>query len=912
MEAIDIGETKSFGEWLRHRRRELDLTQEELARQVGCARITIRKIEAEQLHPSKQLTELLRQQLGVVADESESFMHFARGGASAKSVATETPRHNLPLQLTSFVGREGEIAEIKRCLAENRLVTLTGPGGGGKTRLALEAANLLTREFKDGVWLTEFASLADASLVPQAVASTLGVQERQKEELVDELINHLRPRQTLLIFDNCEHLIEACAGLSERFLQSCPNLRILATSREPLSIAGETVWTVPPLSLPNPQPWQDIKTGQQTHPAYLQSEAVQLFIARASTAVSDFSFTEENGGWVAEICRRLDGMPLAIELAAARVRALSVRQIAERLDDRFNLLTAGSRTAPPRQQTLAATLDWSYALLDEDERRILNRLSIFAGGATLEAAESVCAGEGIDPREVLDGLSRLVDKSLVVAERHEEGGTRYRLLETIRQYAVEKLRDSGEINSSEDRHLNYFVQWAEKAEPFLNGKDEVLWINRFEAEHDNLRRALELSRTDPNKAATGLRLAAACGRFWRLHGHVSEGRARLTAALQQDAAQERSPVRAHALTLVANLMYLQGDYPAMRSITNEALSIWRELGSEGRAGTAFTLDLIGELATEEGNYANALVFYQEAIGIYRELNDPGGVSDILMQFGWAAMRTGDYPQAEQHLEGFLGLAQEIGDKTRQTYALSGLGEVAVRQGQYDRAVLLLEQALELSRLRGDKWGTGTMLGSLGWVALRRQDFRLMKELVGESLALRMEISDRGGIAWCLEKLAEAAFQEGDHPKAVKVLGGAATLRGPVGSVIDPADQPEYDRITTDLQKGLGQEAFEAAWADGKAMPLENIIEYALSKPEEPLRISSPMEKEKFGGLTGREREVARLIAQGKSNREIAEIMVVGVRTVETYVTRILNKLRFDSRVQIATWVVEKGLTTTSN
>lgn len=813
----------------------------------------------------------------------------------------------LPTPVSSFIGREREIAEITQLLAENRLVTLTGPGGCGKTRLALEVAKGCSEEFDHGVWLTEFASLADGLLVPQAVASTLGVGERQKQALVDELVNFLRVRHTLLVFDNCEHLIGACAALAETLLQTCPNLWILATSREPLAISGEMVWAVPPLSLPNMQPWSGVDRESQVRPAYLQSEAVQLFIARALTATVDFTFTEENGGWVAEVCRQLDGIPLAIELAAARVRAMSVRQIAERLDDRFHLLTAGSRTAPPRQQTLEATLDWSYTLLAEAERGVLQRLSIFAGGATLEAAESICAGEGIDSQEVLDVLLRLVDKSLVVVDRPEVGEPRYRLLETIRQYAGEKLADTGETKMTKDRHLGYFIQWAEKAEPNLSGVDQLAWLAQYEADHDNLRTALEWSRENPIRTEEGLRLAAACGRFWRLHGHLSEGRARLTAAFSQAAVQKRSSVYARALMHTANLMYLQSDLPAMRPVAEEALSVWRELGEEGKAGAAYTLDLIGELAAEEGDYTRALLFFQEAIGIYRELKDLYGVSDILMQFGWAAMRTGEYPQAEHHLEEFLKLAREIGDKTRVTYALSGLGEVALRQGDYPRANTLLDQGLELSRPHGDKWGTGTLLGSLGWVALRQRNFKQMREYLRESLAIRSDIGDRGGIAWCLEKLAEAAVLAGERQRAVIVLGGAAALRTPIGSVIDPADLPDYKRSLVELRTALGEEAFEAAWAEGKFMPLEKIIDYALSDlnltKEEPSRSG----KENYGGLTAREREVAALIAHGKSNREIAEVMVVGVRTVETYVTRILGRLSFDSRVQIATWAVEKGL-----
>ncbi|HLO30985.1 MAG TPA: tetratricopeptide repeat protein [Anaerolineales bacterium] len=813
---------------------------------------------------------------------------------------------NLPALLSTFIGREQEIREIRQLLAVNRLVTLTGPGGCGKTRLGLKVAQELSGAFQEGVWLTELASLFDANLVPQAVASNLNIREGSGRSLMEALVDYLLPRQTLLVLDNCEHLISTCAQFAETLLQKCPDLKILATSREALGITGEVAWTVPPLSMPAQQPWTNPASAAEALKLYEESESVQLFTVRAMATSPDFQLTAENGVWVAEICRHLDGMPLAIELAAARVRSLSVQQIAQRLDDRFHLLTGGSRTAPLRQQTLASTLDWSYALLSTQEQKVLQRLSVFAGGATLNAAESVCAGEEIESADVLDALSRLVDKSLVMADKPEDGETRYHLLETIRQYALEKLAESGQIAESRDHHLNYFLQQAKKAEPDLNGPEQVEWLDWYEAEHDNLRAALEWSNAAAAKALSGLRLAVLCGRFWRLHGYLSEGRMHLSAALSQAGPQERTITHAHALNLTANLAYLQSDYPAMRPMAEQALSIWRELGETGRAGAAFALDLLGELATEEGDYESAPRLFQEALEIYKELNNPWGISQIHMQFGWAAMRTGDYEHAKSHLEEFLRLAQQVGDQTRLAFAFSGLGEAAVRQGQYARAISLLEQGLSLTRVHGDKWGTGTLLGSLGWVALRQRNFKRMSEILGESLAIRMEISDRGGIAWCLEKLAEAKYAQSQFQEAVEIFGHAEALRAPIGSVIDPADQPEYTCMLSALRSVLGEDEFAALWAAGAARQLEEVIAYALSEVKSSSEAAGT-EKEKFGGLTTREKEVAALIAQGKSNREIAEAMTVGVKTIETYVTRILNKLRFDSRVQVATWAMEKGL-----
>jgi predicted ATPase/DNA-binding CsgD family transcriptional regulator len=832
--------------------------------------------------------------------------------------------HNLPLFLSTFIGREKELVDIHQWLATHRLVTLTGAGGCGKTRLAVQTASALLSKFAGGVWLVEFAPVADPMFVVQIVAAALGVGEQPARSLAETLADHLRRRPTLLIFDNCEHLLAACAQLATTFLQRCPDLHILATSREPLGVAGEVAWVVPSLSLPEPQPWQDPASSKVAISVYEQSEAVRLFVARATTVSPSLSLSIENGAWVAEICRRLDGMPLAIELAAARVRALSVREIAQRLDDRFRLLTAGSRTAPPRQQTLTATLDWSYRLLDEAERKVLQRLAVFAGGCTLIAAEAVCADETVGADAVLDVLAHLVDKSLVVAD-HKEEGMRYHLLETIRQYALEKLLESGEMDQVRERHCAYFVVWAEQAQTHPYGPSQLAWLGRYEVEHDNLRLALEWCRGDEGRAVAGLRLAVACAPFWRVYVYPSEGIAHLAVAFTAAGAQAPTMVRAWALSHLANLNYLRSDYRAMRLYAEEALSIWRGLGQAGRSGLAFALDLLGELATEVGDYEQAPVFLQEALDIYRELDDLRGIGDILMQFGWTAIRTGHYTAAAAHLQEFLVLAQGSGDVRSTAFALAGLGELAMRQGRHERAVELLEESLRLNRSRGDRWCVGTVLGSLGWVALVQHDYARMRANLGESLAIRLEIGDRGGIAWCLEKLAEAARVQGEtatafarierYQAAARIFGAAAALRGPIKSVIDPVDQPGYEHNLAALRRGLGGPAFAAAWAEGEAMALTAVVDYALAAPVHELN-ADPSSKgsasEQLGGLSAREREVVVLIAQGKSNREIAAALTVNLKTVETYVTRILNKLGFDSRVQVATWALERGLSGSSH
>ena len=437
----------------------------------------------------------------------------------------ERPPHNLPSELSSFVGREEELTEVKRLLENNRLLTLTGSGGCGKTRLALAAARKVVERFENGVWMVELASLAEPSLVPQAVASTLGVRERPGSSLTEALSDYLRTRKLLLLLDNCEHLVDACAALAGALLHSCPGLRVLATSREALGITGEIAWPVPSLSLPDLRRLPDI----ESLPRY---ESARLFVERATTVNPNFKLTEQNAPAAAQVCYRLDGIPLAIELAAARAKVLSVEEISARLGDSFRLLAAGSRTAMPRQRTLHATMDWSHELLSQKERVLFRRLSVFAGGFTLEAAESICAGEELQRDEVLDLLSHLVDKSLVIMWE-DRTGTRYRLLETIRQYGKERLEEVGEAAHVRERHAGYYLAVAEEAEPELKGERQVAWLERFELEHDNLRGAISWS-LERRKAQDAARLGWALWLFWWIRGHFAEGRRWMEQALSAE------------------------------------------------------------------------------------------------------------------------------------------------------------------------------------------------------------------------------------------------------------------------------------------------------------------------------------------------------------------------------------------
>ncbi|MSP12497.1 MAG: adenylate/guanylate cyclase domain-containing protein, partial [Chloroflexi bacterium] len=531
--------------------------------------------------------------------------------------------HNLPVQLTSFIGREKEMADIKRLLPSTHLLTLTGVGGTGKTRLSLQVAADLLEEFADGVWLVELAPLADPALVPQAVATALGVREESGRPLLATLTDYLRAKHLLLILDNCEHLVAACIQVAEALLRACPHLKMLATSREALGITGESIFHVPSLPLPDPLRLPPVET-------LTQYEAIRLFIDRAVAVKSDFTVTNANAPAVAQICHRLDGIPLAIELAAARVRALSVEQISKRLDDRFRLLTGGSRSALPRQQTLAALIDWSYNLLTAPERALLQRLSVFAGGWSLEAAEQVCADVGQDsghPRdvvlssEVLDLLTRLVDKSLVNAE-DQDGETRYRLLETIRQYARDRLLESGEGDQVRDRHLQYFLQLAEEGEIQLRGPQQMAWFKRLQTEQDNFRIALQWSLG----TEAGLRLAGALADFWVWwRGEISEGRRWLEEILAQTAGLGRTAARAKALCAAS---WFQDDSTAKRSRYEESIAIWREVGDQ--RGLALALHYLGLLELEQNHLAVARQWNTESQELWRAAGDAWGLARSLL------------------------------------------------------------------------------------------------------------------------------------------------------------------------------------------------------------------------------------------------------------------------------------------
>ncbi len=684
-------------------------------------------------------------------------------------------RHNLPPELSSFVGRDRERAEVGRLLAASRLVTLVGTGGCGKTRLALRVGADLVPRYPDGVWLVELGSLTDPGLVVQTVAATFGVREMPGRPWLTGLTEALRDRAMVLVMDNCEHLIDACAAIVSTILGACERVRVLATSREPLGIPGELTMRVPSLSLPA----AGAPVTAATAPA---SEAVMLFAERAAAVQPAFALTPENAPAVAEVCRRLDGIPLAIELAAARIAALPVSELAKRLEDRLSLLTQGSRTAPPRHQTLRAVMDWGYQLLSPGEQALLRRLAVFAGGWTLEAAERVCAAPEDPPLAVLDLLSQLVLRSLVQAEEHA-GTMRYRFLETVRQYSAERLRESREAAAVSDRHLQWYVDLAGRAAPDLVGSTQAAWFERFETEHDNLRTALEWALRS-GRAEAGLRLIGAAWRFWFVRGYFAEGRQWVDALLQAGA-DAPGPVRAEALNAAGNLaVFGQGDYAAGRRLYEQGLALWRAAG-DGR-GIAKVLGNLAFVAAGEGDVASERALLGESLALRRELGDQWGVA----------------------------------------LALHNLGRAAFRQGDYGEATRLLRQALEIWEGYQDKQHIAMTLANLGWVAYRQADYAAARALLTEGLGLRREIGDTLGLANQLERFAGLAGAQGRAAQAARLFGAAEALRESLGAPLPPSDRGDYDREVTAAREAAAPDDFAAAWAAGRALTMERALEEA--------------------------------------------------------------------------------------
>jgi predicted ATPase/class 3 adenylate cyclase len=730
-------------------------------------------------------------------------------------LSLETFVHNLPTPLTSFIGREKEIGEIKHLLSSVRLLTLIGPGGTGKTRLAVQVATDLLDAisdgpisdgtFPDGLRFVELAPVTDPSHLPQSIAATLGLHEEPGYALTKTITDYLRPKSLLLILDNCEHLIVACARLAADLLQQCPRLKIMVSSREALGIGGEVPFQVPSLALP--------PTGSRHQPpvdTLTQYEAVRLFIDRATTALPGFTVTNHNAPTIAQICHQLDGIPLAIELAAARIKTLRVEQIAERLDDRFRLLRDGGRSAIPRQQTLKALIDWSHNLLSADEQTLFRRLSVFSGGWILEAAESVCSiSENpqssslsphpsvlipqsssliLHPYDVLDLLAQLINKSLVAVERTPGEEIRYHFLETIRQYAREKLLEADESEAVRHSHWAFFTELAEAGEFQVRGAGQQEWLHKLDVEHDNIRAALDWaiqkSRTDspwlpsqePPTAAYGLRLAVSLWWFWFLRGYVSEGRGWLETLLVQAAANPAVPsiLRAKAMSRIGFLAYIQGSYEKAATLAQEATALCRE--SNDGEGLAISLFVMGNVLRSLGKHDQSEATFQQSLSLFQGLQNEWGIALIIHMLGWAAFIQNDTARAEALGRESLTLRRKLGVKIGMASSLDLLAAVARSRGDYEQAARLLEESLSLSRELKSRPITAMSLRQLGYVAGQIGNYSQAISLYEEALALNQELGDRSEMATLLLHLGIIAWRQGNDENAKAFLEQSQRIR----------------------------------------------------------------------------------------------------------------------------------------
>lgn len=878
-------ESRNFGTQLRHLRVEAGLTQARLAERAGLSVRGIADLErGVRRFPYAETLERLVQALDLNVAERAALIASARRkrvpnphadgrfnrtvqGGRLEDVRRFEPEaatvrlHNLPAHLPTLIGREEAVKTIRRLLLDTQagLLTLTGAGGIGKTRLALAVAADLVEEFADGVWLVELAALTDAALVPQTVAAVFDLRETLDDPIETVLGTILGRRTLLLVLDNCEHLLDGCAQLVDRLLRSCSDLRVLATSRESLGIPGEVAWRVPSLPVADPArlpPLHELR----------DNAAVRLFVERASDVQTGFILSERNAAAIAQVCHRLDGIPLALELGAARIEALTVQQLAARLDQSLSLLTVGRRTALPRQQTLQATLDWSYNLLSEPERRLFNRLSVFTGGWTLEAVEKICSGDGIDRQHVLDLLQRLVKKSLVVAVDAGDGAERFVLLESVGQYAQERASEAGELETVQSRHATYYgAAFGEATEQHRYGR---AWLGRLLAEHDNLRSSLRWLG-DHNEVEQAVRLAGPLGDVWVWGGFLTEGRMYLRRLLAMQGRSHTSPDWARLLWTSGLVEFFAGDYAAARARWEETVAVRRMLNDPDLADA---LSYLGQVAREQEDYASAVTWLEESLSLARATGDQWGYARTLDRLGTIAQALGDYSLARSRYEESLSIARQNDDST----------EIA--------------------------WS----LHNLGCLALDCHDYASARDCLAESLKVRMDF-DNIGFVHALAELSVLAAGEGRPAPAVRLSASTAALTQKTGIRVQHSERKRYERALASAREELSERVAAAAWAEGHEMQVDQAIAYALA-PHEPFASAADMTDGARGAriahlLTPRQRETAVLIAQGLTNRQIGERLIVTERAAAAHVEHILDKLGIGSRAQIAVWASEHGLLT---
>jgi predicted ATPase/DNA-binding CsgD family transcriptional regulator len=813
------------------------------------------------------------------------------------------PSRNLPAQVSSFIGRDVELAEVRRLLAGSRLVTLTGPGGAGKTRLALQAAAALPDGVWEGVWFADLAPLQDPGLVAVTVADVLGVRQEPGRPALDTLVAAVGGRSLLVLLDNCEHLVSGCAKVADALMRGCPNLALLATSREPLGIDGERVYRIPSMATP--------ADGDDAG-AIRASEAVRLFEDRAAAQGVRLDWDEPAAAVTGRICRRLDGIPLAIELAAARLRVMSAAALEARLNERFALLTGGSRAALPRQRTLRAMVDWSWELLNPHERAVLARLSVFAGEFGLAGAEAVAANQQVPAPEVVGHLGALVDKSLVQFDHTAAGAGRYRLLETVRQYAVGQLDMLRPAAASAARaaHRDYYLALAEAAAPQLRGADQAAWLDRLDAELGNLRAAIAFSVTEADPEP-GLRLAASLRGYWIVRGHSAEGADALQALLDRPTARQAALPRARALATMAHLQQQLDGYAIGGACCAEALVIARAVRNDYLV--ADLLHIRAWLLVHQGQPGTALPLIEEGLNLARGLGESHLTARLLAGRAFAVNAQGDPAAAARSNAEALRLFRQAGDRLEAAMLLSNLSDYELWTGDLDAARRHLAEALDIGRELNYLITAVMATFNLGLAEYLAGFPGAAAALFTESLDLAMRAGMRLNTAYALIGLALAGRGGTDHGWSARLHGAADQALAELGHALQPLEARLAGRDRERLRDAMGTDAFDAEYAVGRAIDLASVVQEALDGMQSgragaqgnPADAAGPGADEAV--LTPRELDVLRLVAQGLSNPDIAERLVLSEHTVHRHLANILRKLSLSSRAAAAAWGVRTGL-----
>ncbi|HLZ25074.1 MAG TPA: LuxR C-terminal-related transcriptional regulator [Ktedonobacterales bacterium] len=823
---------------------------------------------------------------------------MARLGLDATVSAIVTGRpHNLPAHLPSLIGREEALAHLRQQVLQTDagLLTLTGAGGSGKTRLALAIANEVLDDFPNGVWLAQLAPTTEATLVPGVVATSIGIVEQLGRPIRDTLLHELQGRSLLLVLDNCEHLVDAAAALVDEALRRCPRLRILATSREPLRIPGERVWRVPPL--PTPDASLTTSTDQLT-----RNPCVRLFVERALAVQPALPLGSDNVRRIALVCARLDGLPLAIELAAARTRVLTPDQILARLDDTFRLLVGGSRTAPTRQQTLRATLDWSYLLLDAEAQTCFETLAVFAGGFDINAVQTIW-DEGSEPgTNTLDALTGLVDRSLVTAQP-QAGGMRYRLLEPVRQYAEERLNRRGAWDQIRRRHADYFLRLAEQAEQGLQSADQEVWVARLQLEHDNLRAALRRC-LDGGEAATALRMASALRHFWRTAGYRNEGRQWIEDALASGA-DAPAAVLAKALQASALMAYSVSEFSVAKERFERAAVLCRQLGDT--AGLGATLTFLGRLvartATTPHEHQRGEGMLEEAISLSRQTEKLWYAGLAMTFLGSSRWEYAELEPAAGILDEAEAMLRQIGEQHLHGHVLANRGGVARDRGDLVGAQQQIEESLRQSRTLECLEGTAEALYFLAGVSRLRREPGLATQQATECLFHQHHLNIPAEFATTAELLGGLACDQKQPEQATMFFATAASLREKIGVPMPPILRTRFEQDLATARGALGAIRFDAAWAAGARMNMDQLVDHMRRVGTD----SGGPRQAQSDPLSKREREVAALIARGYTNRQIAEDLVISERTADGHVANILAKLGLRNRAHVVIWATEHGL-----